>query len=79
MAYILDVFAKSACAVHILLFALSFFICCSLVCKDILKASTPFLSIDFPIIRPGNNRKCLSFIAKKAEWGPPFHKGNPNR
>lgn len=44
---------SNACAVQMLLVALSLLMCCSLVCIAILNAGLPRESIDTPMIRPG--------------------------
>ena len=44
------IIASKACAVHILLVARSLFICCSLVCRAILRAYLPLESCETPII-----------------------------
>ena len=58
--------------------AFSLRICCSLVCKAILKAFAPCLSFDTPIILPGIFLLKISEVAKKAACGPPYPIGTPN-
>ena len=58
--------------------AFSLLICCSLVCKAILKALLPWLSLDTPMILPGIFLLNSSVVAKKAACGPPYPKGTPN-
>ena len=53
--------------------------CCSLVCKAILKAWLPLLSTDTPIILPGTCLLKLSFVAKYPALGPPKPIGTPKR
>jgi len=56
--------ASKACAVQMLLVALSLLICYSLVCKAILKAWFPWRSLEIPIILPGIFLLYLSTAAK---------------
>ena len=58
--------------------ALSLLICCSLVCKAILNALSPFTSLVNPIILPGKLLLYFSLVAKKAACGPPYPNGIPN-
>ena len=50
--------------VHMLLVARSRRMCCSLVCKESLKAGSSFASIDTPTMRPGMARLYLSCVAR---------------
>ena len=59
-----------ACAVQILLVALSRRICCSLVCNAMRRAVLPYRSLD-TMMRPGIDRLNPSVHAKKAACGPP--------
>ena len=58
--------------------ALSLLMCCSLVCKAILSALFPFLSLETPIILPGMDLLYSFFVAKYPAWGPPYPSGIPN-
>ena len=49
----LSVVPKSACAVQMLLVALSLLMCCSLVCIAMRRAGLPRESMDTPMMRPG--------------------------
>ena len=79
MAYAADTIANKACAVQILLVALSLLMCCSLVCKDNLYALLPCLSTYTPTILPGIDLLYSSLVAKNAACGPPYPIGIPNR
>ena len=72
-------FAKSACAVQMLLVAFSLLMCCSRVCNAILKHLFPFASTLTPMILPGRFLLNASFVAKNAACGPPKPMGTPNR
>src|ERR1044071_2204950 len=60
--------AKSACAVQMLLVALSRRMCCSRVCSAMRSAGRPAASRDTPMMRPGIWRLCSS--------GPPVAHGH---
>jgi len=70
-AYIPDMVASSACAVHMLEVARSRLICCSRVCSAIRSARFPCASIETPISRPGMLRFISSLVAKNPACGPP--------
>ena len=52
-AYMPAITANSTCAVHMLEVARPLLMCCSLVCKAMRKARSPFMSLVTPIILPG--------------------------
>mmetsp|Transcript_17567 Transcript_17567/g.44706 ORF Transcript_17567/g.44706 Transcript_17567/m.44706 type:complete len:216 (+) Transcript_17567:2201-2848(+) len=70
-AYIAEMLASSACAVQMLLVALSRRMCCSRVCIAIRNAGLPCASRDTPMMRPGMLRLYSSRVAKNAACGPP--------
>uniref|UniRef100_A0A2M4CF51 Putative secreted protein n=1 Tax=Anopheles marajoara TaxID=58244 RepID=A0A2M4CF51_9DIPT len=71
MAYMAAILASRACAVQMLLVALSRRMCCSRVCSANRYASSPSMSRVTPIIRPGMRRVSFWRQAKKAACGPP--------
>ena len=56
---------------QMLLVAFSRLMCCSRVWSASLSAGRARLSTETPTIRPGMARRCVSWVAKKAAWGPP--------
>ena len=69
--------ASKAWAVHMLLVALSFLICYSLVYKVILNAWLPCASLLTPMILPGIFLMYLLLVAKYPGCGPPNAIGIP--
>jgi hypothetical protein len=64
-------FASRACAVQMLLVALSRLMCCSRVCMAMRSAGLPSESMLTPMMRPGSRRLYSSWQDRKAAWGPP--------
>mmetsp|Transcript_6015 Transcript_6015/g.23367 ORF Transcript_6015/g.23367 Transcript_6015/m.23367 type:complete len:235 (+) Transcript_6015:2201-2905(+) len=79
MPYAAAMLARSACAVQMLLVALSRRMCCSRVCIAIRSAGFPWRSTLTPIRRPGRRRECLCPVAMKPACGPPNPSGTPKR
>ena len=71
--------ARSACAVQMLLVALSRRMCCSRVWMDSRSAGFPRESFDTPTMRPGICRLNSLRVAKNAACGPPYPSGTPKR